>query len=183
MASNELNTVKVMVGEPGDVPPSVLFRGFEPARSYAVWGDNVRAELFALAGVPPNLIFRSHNFSVDTPNDDVVLSLVSIVSYRATKFDDPYCEIVFRTWVDRPSAAFELKKVLEEQKNGLSILQFSSAATDEDTLKNAKRVRVLYDWVEVLPFGLDMTTSKQAMERVVLHNARYELEQAVLSEQ
>jgi len=176
MASTELNTVKVSVGPP-------TFRGFEPARSYAVWGDNVKAELFALAGVPPNVIFRSHNFSVDGGSDDVVLSLVSITSYQSTKVSDPYCEIVFRTWVDRPSAAFELKQVLEEQKNGLAILQFASNATDEDILKSAKCVRVFYDRVEVAPFCLDMSTSKQALERVILHNARYELERDAPAEQ
>lgn len=159
------------VTEPHVQQADAPLTGFEPVRFYRI------------EDVPDDVVLRPFNFELTgtglDPNAEqrVVLSLVAVRSLPATKVSPPRCELVFRSWVDVTSPAFALEACLQKMGNSIVVSQFASSAFSEG-VKPARRIRVTFKSLEVLPFDLDMRDyehPRQAMERVLLHGARYEM--------
>jgi len=154
-------------------------RSWEPVRLASVDGLFDQIEL---DGAVRDVVVRPFNFAVATPlredlEDGIVLSLIAIKSHPSTKDTAPVCEMLFRVWSDVPSAAFTLVDLLVKDKNALVVTHYPPASKSNiEELQPCRRIRVLFDEIEVAPFDLDMRDNyMQATERLLLKNARYEM--------
>lgn len=163
---------------------AVTVRTFEPVRLCDVEGVGGTIEIGnTLEDGDQRLrdvVVRPYNFSLETPlevekEDCVILSIVAVKSHPSTPSSPPSCEMIFRVWTDVPSSAFLLQSILEQAKDSLVVTHYPPCTIHGDDVQPCRRIRVLFDEVELAPLDLDMRENTQAFERVILKNARYVL--------